>query len=331
MKNRYLFASIACIIATNASANEAELLKRLEAFESRLSSLEAENKHLRAQLKKPAAVKVAAPVAPVPASTDKGSVWQGFYAGVNGGYGANTNTYNYHASPAALIASSLYGGGGIPFAGSEDIYFAGGTGGVQFGYNEMLSNRIMLGVETDANWANIYNLNAAHNNSQSSIYYTTTTSGPPSYSFISSYPSMAISNSSYQQTALNAIGTARFRLGYTFENLMPYVTGGVAYGVVSDNYKNTNIFAVNAQALIYGNRPPNYSSDSSFLSRVKPGWSAGAGVEYMLANNWSTKLEYLYTSIGPFSFGGPSGYSSFGVHQARFGLNYHLNLTNTLR
>ena len=73
----------------------------------------------------------------------------------------------------------------------------------------------------------------------------------------------------------------------------------------------------------------------------------GAGAEYIVANNWSVKGEYLYTalaglsgnSIGgsaasarsdyfsPSASNGPifssSTIGTFGIHQVRVGLNYH--------
>ena len=77
-------------------------------------------------------------------------------------------------------------------------------------------------------------------------------------------------------------------------------------------------------------------------SVVSVGWAAGAGAEYMVADNWSVKDEYLFTSIGGIStpvqrvegdntqgttlLGSQTDYTgSFGVHQVRAGLNYHPN------
>jgi outer membrane immunogenic protein len=59
---------------------------------------------------------------------------------------------------------------------------------------------------------------------------------------------------------------------------MIYATGGLSYG----DYKLTvSGFGLTA------------SSDNS-----KAGWTAGAGVEWMFAPQWSTKVEYLYWDTG---------------------------------
>jgi outer membrane immunogenic protein len=86
---------------------------------------------------------------------------------------------------------------------------------------------------------------------------------------------------------------------------MIYATGGLSYG----DYKLTGSgFGLTA------------SSDTS-----KAGWTAGAGVEWMFAPQWSTKVEYLYWDTGSTSatlFGVPyTGRAKDSI--ARVGLNYH--------
>ncbi len=213
--------------------------------------------------------------------------------------------------------------GTLPYAGSEDVYFAGGTAGIQLGYNQVMSNGTVLGVETDANWANIYDLNRAYNKSDSSAAYILSYSGSPPV--FTRYLGSVTTTNSYNQTTLNALGSARFRIGYVFDKFMPYLTGGVSYGLFSKEERN---YSASIPGFIpyyaYG-IPSGVSSNQTYSNKVKAGWAVGTGFEYMLAQNWSTKLEYMYSSIGPVSFIENGGYSSFGVHQARFGLNYHMN------
>lgn len=66
-------------------------------------------------------------------------------------------------------------------------------------------------------------------------------------------------------------GTIRARLGYAVDRFLPYITGGAAWA--KTNF--TDPFAVS-----YDN--------------TKWGWSAGAGAEYALTNNFTVKAEYLY-------------------------------------
>ena len=100
-------------------------------------------------------------------------------------------------------------------------------------------------------------------------------------------------------------GTVRGRVGYAFDRAMIYATGGLAYL----DYKMTvSGFGVSASS-----------------SATKAGWTAGAGVEWMLWDRWSTKLEYLYIDTGDTSvtlFGVPfTGRAKDNI--VRVGLNYH--------
>ncbi len=70
--------------------------------------------------------------------------------------------------------------------------------------------------------------------------------------------------------------TARGRIGYAgWDRWMPYITGGAAFA---------------------GLKVTPAGGASATDSRV--GWTAGAGIEYALWNNWSAKLEYLYADLG---------------------------------
>lgn len=71
------------------------------------------------------------------------------------------------------------------------------------------------------------------------------------------------------------LGTARARIGYAWDKVMPYITGGGAFGNVKMS-PNTG----------------GSESDTRF------GWTGGAGVEYAYDRSWSAKLEYLYTDLG---------------------------------
>ena len=94
-------------------------------------------------------------------------------------------------------------------------------------------------------------------------------------------------------------GTARGRVGYAFNNVLVYGTGGLAFGEVRGE---TFLLSENHGTI---------------------GWTAGAGVEMALNKNWSAKAEYLYVDLSDKNFtitGLPNGYQ-FGV--IRLGVNYH--------
>jgi outer membrane immunogenic protein len=76
------------------------------------------------------------------------------------------------------------------------------------------------------------------------------------------------------------IGTLRGRVGYAFDRIMPYLTGGLA---VTD-----------LEATVNG---------VGSASSTEVGWTIGAGVEAALAPNWTAKIEYLYVDLGSTSCG----------------------------
>ena len=106
-----------------------------------------------------------------------------------------------------------------------------------------------------------------------------------------------------RQSGLDYIGTVRGRAGWLFTpTLLVYGTAGFAYGGVSA-WNQTNI---------------------------RSGWTAGGGLEWMFAPNWSAKVEYLYADLQSGGITGTFGYN-YGYHFhpeiniVRAGVNYHFN------
>jgi outer membrane immunogenic protein len=99
--------------------------------------------------------------------------WTGFYVGIDGGFGS-----------ASAPSSTPY-----------DISLSGGFLGAQIGYNHHLTDNIVLGIEADAQWANM---------SGTIVLGQTVTQ------------------------KINWFGTVRGRLGYAMDTWLPYVTAGLA-------------------------------------------------------------------------------------------------------
>jgi len=78
------------------------------------------------------------------------------------------------------------------------------------------------------------------------------------------------------ETKNNLLSTARARVGYAFDRTLIYVTGGAAFA--------------NVQTVL---NPP-----ATFDSGMHIGWTAGAGIEFGFAGNWSAKAEYLFVNLG---------------------------------
>jgi outer membrane immunogenic protein len=75
-------------------------------------------------------------------------------------------------------------------------------------------------------------------------------------------------------TAQNYLGTIRGRAGYAWDRVLFFLTAGGAFG------------NINAGATGLGTQNVN-----NF------GWTAGGGIEFAVAQNWTAKVEYLYVSL----------------------------------
>jgi outer membrane immunogenic protein len=75
------------------------------------------------------------------------------------------------------------------------------------------------------------------------------------------------------QTSSTWLGTTRVRAGYAADRILFYGTAGGAYGDVRASAFNTT------------------NSSTEF------GWTAGAGVETAITDNWTGRIEYLYVNL----------------------------------
>ena len=95
---------------------------------------------------------------------------------------------------------------------------------------------------------------------------------------------------------LEWFGTVRGRLGYLWTpSVLLYGTGGLAYGRLTrdDTYVYSGFFFCNSPPAGAGACTPQSSS----LSGVKTGWTAGGGIEAKIWGNWAARVEYLYLDL----------------------------------
>ena len=76
------------------------------------------------------------------------------------------------------------------------------------------------------------------------------------------------------QTGNNWLATARGRAGYAADRVLFYATAGGAFANVQTNFNGTT------------------------TTHTQSGWTAGAGLEWAFADNWTAKVEYLYVNLG---------------------------------
>ena len=116
----------------------------------------------------------------------------------------------------------------------------------------------------------------------------------------------------FQRVDLNNYlrGTLRGRLGFAFDRVMPYITGGMALGAFQ--MIETSGFG---------------AAEARKFTRL--GWTLGGGVEYAINDVWSAKVEYRYSDYGRL---GMTTYTAMPGNQfstrvtdneARVGFTYH--------
>ncbi|VVB49703.1 Porin [Beijerinckiaceae bacterium RH AL1] len=184
---------------------------------------------------------------PVPVFT-----WTGFYIGGNAGYAFDAkSSFNTTAGAARTFVQSKADGF---------------TGGGQIGYNFQLGNApilgnlgggfggggLILGVEADAAYTDLRR-------------------------------DFAIGGAPYNANT-QFVGTARGRLGYAFNNVMIYGTGGFAYGGINDRV------------------------GVAVANKIATGYAYGGGIEYAIPTSSfvnffhssavTLKAEYLHYDLG---------------------------------
>lgn len=149
---------------------------------------------------------------------------------------------------------------------ADEQYPSGGFGGIQAGYNWQLDNNLVLGAEADVSFGSI-----KKNWSGANEY-------DPYYGF----------------DKLGTNGTVRARLGYAINRLLPYITGGLAWGQTK--------YSLGCDSdRVGGNTTGGCTKVGAFedtSQKTATGWTAGAGLEYAITPNWSIKSEYLYKDFG---------------------------------
>ncbi|HTV31980.1 MAG TPA: carbohydrate porin [Methylocella sp.] len=211
------------------------------------------------------------------------SPWEGFYLGGHLGYAWGQSDW-----------STLGVAGSMSLAQTLDTYAEAGSffEGIHGGYNYLLPNRVLIGVEADASFPAFPNLSGFGIGGAST--FLSPFLGPEFYS-----------------DNVLAFGTVRGRIGYAAGDWLLYATGGFAWS--RDQLSLTQI--------------STGATDYPTLWRF--GWAAGAGVEAPIAPHWTGRLEYLYTDYGAtsptFPAVGQQLNSNLTLHELRAGLTYHFD------
>ena len=179
--------------------------------------------------------------------------WTGIYVGGQIGYGwlnGNNNFTGFDPVTGAFVATNV--------GGSAN----GVIGGANVGYNYQI-NQFVIGLEGTVDGTSISNTAVAN---------------------------VPLLGGNFGVTANSSIpieGSIRGRLGYAWDRVLIYATGGVAFGAFRTDF---NGFGMGA-----GGVPITGSTN---VSDTRVGWTVGGGIQYAVTNNWSVRAEYRYTDFG---------------------------------
>jgi outer membrane immunogenic protein len=234
--------------------------------------------------------------------------WTGFYFGVNAGYGFSDNDRNglgsFQATRGSLSDSLTRYSGTVNTGSSFNDDNSGFVGGGQIGYNYQFGQWV-VGIEADAQFADLNNTR----------FGDRVTLNPDPGGFIGAR------NANFG--GIDWFGTVRGRLGYAFNRLLVYGTGGFAFGGADDRRSDDGFDQFRVRN-----------------DNTRTGWVAGGGVEYAFTPNLSGKIEGLVVNlernrdngfIGT-HFGEPVFTTAIGRHNndsefavVRAGLNWKFN------
>jgi len=237
----------------------------------------------------------ALPPAPIPVPV---FTWTGAYFGINAGYITSTQDSVRTAGVFPFNNGVRVGNRPAALPLPQD----GFTGGGQIGYNYQFTpgSGFVAGVEVDAGYTDL-------NRTRSVV-------------------GRAGGISTYRQAG-DFLGTVRGRVGYAFDRVLVYGTGGFAYA----GEKYAGLFqARGGDVTFFGNR-----------ARVETGYAAGGGIEYALPTDSflnfvhssavTVKAEALYYDLGQRTLALPATGRGTGAYVTRFqnegvlgrvGLNY---------
>jgi outer membrane immunogenic protein len=209
---------------------------------------------------------------------------------------------------------------------STDLSSTGFLGGGQVGCNLQFAPNWVIGIEGDASWANPQGGGDGSQQSEGAV-------------LIGTVPGIttSVNSTGVASSRTDFIATLTGRLGYTFGRVnqgMVYAKGGAAWA--HDKYQFNGQVSTAACGAVTIVPSPQCVLVNSFVtpfnfgvSETRVGWTAGAGVEWAIWENWSVKLEYDYLDFGSrtVTFNDPLlGAANISVSQriseVKFGVNY---------
>jgi outer membrane immunogenic protein len=243
-----------------------------------------------------------APYVAVPVFT-----WTGFYVGVNAGgaFSTNSNRDDFTTNGAFVGATSLTGFSAVSTRDNDRSGFAGGG---QIGYNYQMGSWV-IGVEADIQGTSFgSNRNNGFFGSDANGFATVTPNDGLVAGPVAGAPgNVAFFNNQFaSRRNLDWFGTARGRIGYAWDRLLVYGTGGVAFSDTNNNNSFGSFGSSSAipapfftpAGLALVTAAPVVGATATNRNNNDVGYAVGGGLEYAFTPNFTGKIEGLYVNFG---------------------------------
>jgi outer membrane immunogenic protein len=249
--------------------------------------------------------------------------WCGVYIGLNAGWVGGHKDVDFTGT-SPLGPSIVPDLATLDQLGSPRLSNNGFIGGGQIGVNSQWDNWV-VGLEGDIQYMG--------------LKFSRTTGELTPFGTALGTPTVAF----HEEETDHWLATARIRGGVAFGPALIYATGGLAFG--QQDFSQSFVINNPGGFVIAG--APEFGCCVSALgstNRFAAGWTAGGGVEFRFAPNWSVKAEGLYVDLGKEGFDetlvtpaaltakncAPNCFSGFTAHVdahltaaiARVGINY---------
>lgn len=223
--------------------------------------------------------------------------WTGCYVGGHVGGGWSRTGFTDPAI-ATGVAGTVTTTGVLP-GDRIGVSGDGVVGGVQAGCDYQFSNNWVIGIAGDFAGTDIHGV-----------------ANDPFFAGKSGNPATLSSRTDW-------VASVTGRVGYTWDRFLVYGKGGV--GFAHDRYSLNNFVTVGG----FFCGPPFFIACNASTSTDRVGWTAGAGVEWAFAPNWSALVEYNHYGFDSkrVGFVNPAGSTAFldirqDIDIVKVGVNY---------
>jgi outer membrane immunogenic protein len=236
---------------------------------------------------------------PVKAPVAAAYSWTGCYVGGHVGVGWNRTNFSdpgigifgFPATTLGPVPGTSIGVNGGP----------GVVGGAQAGCDYQFANNWVIGIAGDFSGADLHGVT-------NDPFFAGKNGGPATLN-----------------SRTESLATVTGRLGYAWDRVLIYGKGGAAFA--RDRYSLNNFVSVGGD---FCNNGVAFVACNTTATTDRFGWTAGVGIEWGFAPNWSALVEYNHYGFDSkrvsFDHAGPPGVFPLDVRQdidvVKVGINY---------